>query len=75
MTDLAIPFLLMRGGSSRGPYFNKAVVPEDRDELRQFLINVVGSGHPLNIDGIGGGDAVTTKVAILSTSDDHWADV
>ena len=75
MTDLAIPFLLMRGGSSRGPYFNKADVPEDRDELRQFLINVVGSGHPLNIDGIGGGDAVTTKVAILSTSDDHWADV
>ena len=37
---------------------------QDRDELRQFLINVIGSGHPLNIDGIGGGDAVTTKVAI-----------
>ncbi len=75
MTDLAIPFLFMRGGSSRGPYFNKADVPEDREELKQFLIKVVGSGHPLNIDGIGGGNAVTTKVAILSASEDDWADI
>ena len=35
----------------------------------------VGSGHPLNIDGIGGGAAVTTKVAMLSPSEDDWADV
>ena len=75
MTDLAIPFLFMRGGSSRGPYFNKADVPADREELERFLINVIGSGHPLNIDGIGGGNAVTTKVAILSDSDDDWADI
>lgn len=36
---------------------------------------MVGSGHPLNIDGIGGGNAVTTKVAMLSRSDDDWADI
>ncbi|MEN8895037.1 MAG: PrpF domain-containing protein, partial [Yoonia sp.] len=34
-----------------------------------------GSGHPLNIDGIGGSNAVTTKVAMLSKSDDDWADI
>ena len=68
MLPTQIPFLLMRGGTSRGPYFNKADLPEDRDELAKVLIAAVGSGHPLNIDGIGGGNAVTTKVAILSPS-------
>ncbi|WP_132997071.1 4-oxalomesaconate tautomerase [Sulfitobacter pontiacus] len=75
MTQTAIPYLFMRGGTSRGPYFNRADLPEDRETLAEVLLAVVGSGHPLNIDGIGGGAAVTTKVAMLSPSDDAWADV
>ena len=65
----------MRGGSSRGPYFNQRDLPKDRATLSEVLLSVVGSGHPLNIDGIGGGAAVTTKVAILSRSEDDWADI
>ncbi len=49
--------------------------PLDLDELSKVLISLVGSGQSLNIDGIGGGNAVTTKVAMLSQSDDPWADV
>ena len=75
MTQTAIPFHFLRGGTSRGPYFNRADLPEDRETLAAVLVAVVGSGHPLNIDGIGGGAAVTTKVAMLSRSDDDWADV
>ena len=75
MTQTAIPYLFMRGGTSRGPYFNRADLPEDRETLAEVLLAVVGSGHPLNIDGIGGGAAVTTKVAMLSPSEDAWADV
>lgn len=75
MTQTAIPFHFLRGGTSRGPYFNRADLPEDLDRLAKVLIAVVGSGHPLNIDGIGGGAAVTTKVAMLSPSGDAWADV
>lgn len=75
MTQTAIPFLFMRGGTSRGPYMNRADLPEDRDALAQVLIAMLGSGHPLNIDGIGGGAAVTTKVAMLSRSEDDWADI
>ena len=75
MLQTEIPFWFMRGGSSRGPYFNRADLPEDLDELSQILISVIGSGHPLNIDGIGGGNAVTTKVAMLSPSKTDWADV
>ncbi|MDJ0823258.1 MAG: PrpF domain-containing protein, partial [Paracoccaceae bacterium] len=68
MTQTAIPFLFMRGGTSRGPYLNRAHLPADQHSLAQVLIAIVGSGHPLNIDGIGGGAAVTTKVAMLSPS-------
>ncbi|MEL6683376.1 MAG: 4-oxalomesaconate tautomerase [Pseudomonadota bacterium] len=75
MTQTAIPFLFMRGGTSRGPYFNFADLPEDREVLAEVLVAAIGSGHPLNIDGIGGGNAVTTKVAILSRSETDWADV
>ena len=75
MTQTEIPFLFMRGGTSRGPYLNRADLPDDLETLAQVLIAIVGSGHPLNIDGIGGGAAVTTKVAMLSKSDDEWADV
>lgn len=75
MTQTAIPYLFMRGGSSRGPYFNRADLPHDRETLSKVLVAAVGSGHRLNIDGVGGGDAVTTKVAMLSRSDDEHADI
>lgn len=75
MSQTAIPFLFMRGGTSRGPYLNRQDLPEDQETLTQVLISMVGSGHPLNIDGIGGGDAVTTKVAMLSRSNDEWANI
>jgi len=75
MTQTAIPYLFMRGGTSRGPYMNRADLPEDLETLAEVLIAIVGSGHALNIDGIGGGVAVTTKVAMLSRSDDPWADI
>ena len=73
--QVATPFIFMRGGTSRGPYFNKKDVPENREKLAEFLVKAVGSGHPINIDGIGGGVAVATKIAILSKSEDEWADI
>lgn len=75
MSQTAIPFVFMRGGTSRGPYLNRSDLPEDLETLAEVLVAMVGSGHPLNIDGIGGGAAVTTKVAMLSESQDDWADV
>ncbi|MGI9400111.1 MAG: 4-oxalomesaconate tautomerase [Rhizobiaceae bacterium] len=75
MKQHPIPCILMRGGTSKGPYFNRADLPEDRDQLAKVLIAAVGAGHPLNIDGVGGGNAVTTKVAMLSRSEDEWADI
>lgn len=75
MTQSEIPFLFVRGGTSRGPYFNRADLPEDREILSEVLMAVIGAGHPQNIDGVGGGVAVTTKVAMLSPSEDPDCDV
>ena len=75
MSQTPIPYHFMRGGTSRGPYFNRADLPEDREQLAEVLMTVVGAGNPRNIDGIGGGNAVTTKVAMLSRSAENAADI
>ena len=75
MTQQRVPFLLMRGGTSRGPYFKSSDLPQDRDQLAKLLLAVVGGGHPNCIDGIGGGSPVTAKVAMLATSEVADVDV
>jgi len=65
----------MRGGTSRGPYFLRSDLPDDQDQLSELLMTVIGAGNSRNIDGLGGGNAVTTKVAMLSRSEDSKADV
>ncbi len=75
MPQTAIPFHFLRGGTSRGPYFRREDLPEDRDALSEVLIRVMGAGHVRTIDGLGGGVAVTTKVAMLSRSEVPGIDV
>lgn len=71
----AIPCVLMRGGTSRGPVFLANHLPSDTAQRDELLLKIMGSGHELEIDGIGGGSAQTSKVAIVSTSSHPEADV
>ncbi len=75
MSQTGIPYIFMRGGTSKGPFFKRSDLPEDLDDLAEVLISAVGGGHPINIDGVGGGVSVTTKVVMLSRSNDDWADI
>lgn len=75
MPQTGIPYHFFRGGTSRGPYFRREDLPEDRETLARVLVAVLGSGQKLNIDGIGGGAAVTTKVAMLSVSQTEGCDI
>ncbi|HSG95270.1 MAG TPA: PrpF domain-containing protein, partial [Afifellaceae bacterium] len=75
MSQRPIPAIMMRGGTSRGPYFNAADLPEDRETLARVLIAAMGAGAPLQVDGIGGGAPTTSKVAMLSRSDHEWAEI
>ena len=71
----AIPCVLMRGGTSRGPYFNASDLPADKETRDRVLLAVMGSPDLLQIDGIGGATTITSKVAIVSPSDHPQADV
>lgn len=72
---IKIPCVMMRGGTSRGPYFLSSDLPAEPGGRDAILMSVMGSGHELEIDGIGGGNAVTSKVAIVSRSTRPDADV
>jgi 2-methylaconitate cis-trans-isomerase PrpF len=71
----SIPCVLMRGGTSRGPYFRGEDLPQDPTLRDRVLASVMGSGHELQIDGIGGGHPLTSKIAIVSRSARPHADV
>ena len=75
MGTRAIPCVLMRGGTSRGPYFLASDLPSDPAARDEVLLQVMGSGHELQVDGIGGGHPLTSKVAIVSPSRVPGADV
>ncbi len=64
----SIPCTLMRGGTSKGPYFHASDLPADPDARNQLLLAAMGSPHVRQIDGIGGGDTLTSKVVIVSPS-------
>ena len=70
-----IPCLWMRGGTSKGAYFLADHLPADASARNDLLLRIFGSPDPRQIDGIGGADPLTSKVAILSPSTRHDADV
>jgi 4-oxalomesaconate tautomerase len=67
--------MMMRGGTSRGLYFLASDLPEQPTERDSLLLRVMGSGHPLQIDGLGGMHPLTSKVAVVSRSARDDADV
>jgi len=64
----------MRGGTSKGGYFIASDLPADVAERDAFLLSVMGSPDMRQIDGMGGADPLTSKVAVVSASQ-NGADV
>jgi hypothetical protein len=75
MVTRRIPRVLMRGGTSRGPYLLASDLPADPARRDATLLRIMGSPHPLQVDGIGGGSTLTSKVAIVSRSREPGAEV
>ena len=70
-----IPCTWMRGGTSKGAYFLARDLPATEVERDALLLSVMGSPDPRQIDGIGGADPLTSKVAVVSASERPGADV
>jgi 4-oxalomesaconate tautomerase len=71
MSD-GVPAMWMRGGTSKGGYFLASDLPTDRDA---FLLRAMGSPDPRQIDGMGGADPLTSKVAVVAPSERPGIDV
>ena len=65
----------MRGGTSKGGYFLKDDLPADPAQRDAFLLAVMGSPDPVQIDGMGGADPLTSKVAVVSRSERPGIDI
>jgi 2-methylaconitate cis-trans-isomerase PrpF/tripartite-type tricarboxylate transporter receptor subunit TctC len=65
----------MRAGTSRGPFFLRDWLPEDEQARDELLIGAIGASDLLQVDGVGGGSTLTSKVAIVSRSSQPGCDV
>lgn len=70
-----IPTTLMRGGTSKGLFFNAADLPSDSRVRDAVLLAAMGSPDARQIDGVGGAHPLTSKVAVISRSRREDADV
>ena len=76
MNDLAgVRCMWMRGGTSKGAFFLADDLPSDAAARDAFLLRVMGSPDPRQIDGMGGADPLTSKVAVVSRSTRPGVDV
>ena len=67
-SQTAVPCLLMRGGTSKGPFYKAADLPSDRALRDKVLLAAMGSPDKRQIDGLGGAHPLTSKVGIVSQS-------
>jgi len=67
--------MLMRGGTSKGLYFLASELPADQAERDAALLAIMGSGHPMQVDGVGGAHPLASKVAVVSPSRRDDADI
>jgi 4-oxalomesaconate tautomerase len=74
-SQTAVPCTLMRGGTSKGPFFLASDLPSDVTTRDRVLQAAMGSPDARQIDGVGGADPLTSKVAIVSGSSRPGIDV
>jgi 4-oxalomesaconate tautomerase len=65
----------MRGGTSKGGYFLTSDLPSDTEERDALLLRIMGSPDPRQIDGMGGANPLTSKIAVVKPSDREGVDV
>ncbi len=75
MEQLKTPVVIMRGGTSKGIYIKSENLPQDEKERDALILKIFGSPDIRQIDGLGGADPLTSKLAIIGKSNVEGADV
>jgi methylitaconate Delta-isomerase len=60
-----LPFVLMRGGTSKAVFLEEADLPVPGTGRDRLILEVMGSPDPRQVDGLGGADILTSKLAII----------
>lgn len=63
-----VPCTYMRGGTSKGPFFDKRDLPSNKQERDAIILKVMGSPDERQIDGLGAAVTVTSKVVMAEPS-------
>ena len=69
-----IPCAIMRGGTSKGIYFLLDDLPAEETSRNQLILSLIG-GDARQVNGMGGGDMLNSKVALVSKAKDNKADI
>lgn len=72
---MRVPVVVMRGGTSKGVFLNFENMPNNRLLWDDFLLDIMGSPDRRQIDGLGGANSLTSKVAIIKKSDLNDVDI
>ncbi len=67
--------VFMRGGTSKGCFFLREDLPEDRNEWDSIFLQVMGSPDPKQIDGLGGTVSSNNKIVVVWKSEEEGIDV
>lgn len=73
--NAVVPVTYIRGGTSKALFFHEDNIPPPGEQRDQFLLRIMGSPDPMQIDGMGGTHIVSSKVAIIKPSDRAEVDV
>jgi 2-methylaconitate cis-trans-isomerase PrpF len=73
--QIGVPCAFIRGGTSRGAYLNVSNLPTDPYLLERLVLAIYGSPDVRQIDGLGGANPLTSKVALVGISAHPGADV
>src|SRR4051812_3145863 len=73
--QIPVRCVILRGGTSKGVFFNAHDLPTEKTARDRFLLSVMGTPDPRQIDGLGGADPLTSKVCIIGAPSVPDADV
>lgn len=73
--QIPIRCVLMRGGTSKGVFLRAGDLPTDPVERDRLILALFGSPDPRQVDGLGGADILTSKVAIMGPPTRPDADI
>lgn len=72
---ITVPVSLVRGGTSKGVFIDEKSLPADVQLRDKYLLAIMGSPDPRQIDGLGGAHSLTSKAGIISKSMDDQSEL